>query len=245
MKIEKIQYISFSLWGNKPLYTIGAIRNAELVKDIYPDWQMVVYYDDEVPTTIIEQLKSLDVELVKMIDQHIHPLFWRFFVLDRADCDRAIFRDTDSRVSVREKMAVDEWVAEDSVLHIMRDHPFHEIPYGANKLGILGGMWGMKGSTLNITAQIEKFVATAADQQYGIDQAFLESVYEDFYDNKTVHDEFFEGKKFPIKRKNYRFIGERIDENEQPFGADWLEIKKHEKKMYKGLIGFIKKKFSK
>ncbi len=30
--------ISFSLWGDNPKYTIGAIKNAELSKTIYPDW---------------------------------------------------------------------------------------------------------------------------------------------------------------------------------------------------------------
>lgn len=27
--------ISFSLWGNNPTYNIGAIRNAEIAKDVY------------------------------------------------------------------------------------------------------------------------------------------------------------------------------------------------------------------
>ena len=30
--------ISLSLWGDNPVYTQGAIRNAELAKEIYPDW---------------------------------------------------------------------------------------------------------------------------------------------------------------------------------------------------------------
>ena len=28
--------ISFCLWGDNPIYTIGAIRNAELAQEIYP-----------------------------------------------------------------------------------------------------------------------------------------------------------------------------------------------------------------
>jgi len=28
--------VSFSLWGDNPIYNIGAIRNAELAKEIYP-----------------------------------------------------------------------------------------------------------------------------------------------------------------------------------------------------------------
>ena len=30
--------ISFSLWGDNPKYTIGAIKNAELIDTIYPGW---------------------------------------------------------------------------------------------------------------------------------------------------------------------------------------------------------------
>ena len=30
--------INFSLWGDDPFYTIGAVENAKLALDIYPDW---------------------------------------------------------------------------------------------------------------------------------------------------------------------------------------------------------------
>ena len=40
-----MKYVSFSLWGNDPFYNVGAIRNAELMPTIYPDWKMVLYYD--------------------------------------------------------------------------------------------------------------------------------------------------------------------------------------------------------
>ena len=35
-----MKVISFSLWGNKLMYTIGAIRNADLVKQFYPDFEI-------------------------------------------------------------------------------------------------------------------------------------------------------------------------------------------------------------
>lgn len=242
-KLKK--YVSFSLWGDKTLYTIGAIRNAELMKQIYPNWNMIVYYDANVPKHVLFELEKNGVELVPILNKTIHPLFWRFFVIDRADCDRAIFRDADSRVSVREKKAVDDWIQENTVLHVMRDHPYHEIPFGTQKLGILGGMWGMKGSEIKIMERISNFVETKHQQEYGIDQVFLESIYEEFKENRTIHDEFFEGKKFPIKREGFRFVGERIDENEKPFGEDWVEIKKFYKKKYKGVKGFFQKMLNK
>ena len=187
---------------------------------------MIVYHDSSVPNYILLDLSKLGVELVNMTSNEIHPSFWRFYILDCEDCERAIFRDTDSRVSKRERVAVDEWIFEDTTLHIMRDHPYHDIPFGANKLGILAGMWGMKGGSINITDRIRKFVKLQKTQQYGVDQAFLESINEEFHNQKTVHDEFFEGKKISIKREACRFIGERIDVNERLLGDDWIEIQK-------------------
>ena len=37
--------ISFCLWGNDPKYTVGALRNAELAKTIYPDWKTRFYIE--------------------------------------------------------------------------------------------------------------------------------------------------------------------------------------------------------
>ena len=49
--------ISFSLWGDDPKYTIGAIRNAELAKTVYPGWVPRFYCaKNSVPENIINQL---------------------------------------------------------------------------------------------------------------------------------------------------------------------------------------------
>ena len=59
--------ISYSLWGNEPMYTIGAIRNAELAKEIYPDWVCRFYIGDDVEDGIVGKLKSFDnIEVIKM-----------------------------------------------------------------------------------------------------------------------------------------------------------------------------------
>ena len=33
-----MKYVSYSLWGNNPIYCIGAIKNMNQIKEIYPDW---------------------------------------------------------------------------------------------------------------------------------------------------------------------------------------------------------------
>jgi hypothetical protein len=218
-----MKYVSFSIWGNNPLYNVGAIRNAELMRLIYPDWQMVVYHDNSVPKETLHVLEDLNVKLFN-VDGHTHGMFWRFFASDIPDCEYAIFRDGDSRLSIREKMAVDEWIESRKTIHVMRDHPAHQIPYGNNTLGILGGMWGIKGNTIPMKESIENFSKNKT-MGYGIDQTFLKTIYNVFQDDRCTHDDFFERKPFPIQRKNGRFIGERIGIDELPVNDDWKAIK--------------------
>lgn len=218
-----MKYLSFSLWGDKPIYNVGAIKNAELWKQIYPEWQMVVYYDNTVPSQTIDKLKELDVLTIDFTDKNLYGMFWRFYAVDLPDSEYSIFRDCDSRITIRERMAVDEWIKSNKSLHVMRDHPAHRIPYGNDGLGILGGMWGIKSKVIPITDMIEKF-RKDKNLSYGSDQTFLKTVYWVFQNDRTTHDEFFEKKPFPISREYGRFIGDRIDENNNPVGNDYLAI---------------------
>lgn len=215
-----MNYISFSLWGEKPIYNIGAIKNAELWKEIYPEWQMVVYYDDTVPISTISSLEEKGVKVINCTGESISGPFWRFFSVDFDDSEFCIFRDTDSRISQREKLAVDEWINSKKTLHVMRDHPAHGIPFGNDKLGILAGMWGIRSKKIPLVKMIENY-HKEKKFKYGIDQSFLKIVYSIFDDDKITHDEFFEKKPFPIKRENGRFIGERITEFDQPLTDDY------------------------
>lgn len=218
-----MKYLSFSLWGDKPIYNIGAIRNAELWKNIYSDWKMVVFYDSSVPVETINSLKELSVECIDMTDKNIYGMFWRFFAVDLPNSEYCIFRDSDSRISVREKMAVDDWLESGKTLHVMRDHPYHMIPCGNDRLGILGGMWGIKSKKIPLTKMIQNY-PNKSKIFYGEDQTFLRTIYSLFEKDRFTHDEFFEKIPFPIKRENGRFIGERIDELENPLTDDYKMV---------------------
>jgi hypothetical protein len=218
-----MKYLSFSLWGDKPIYNVGAIKNAELWKTIYPDWQMVVYYDDTVPKETIDKLNNQDVLTIDVTEKNLYGMFWRFFAVDLPNSEYCVFRDTDSRITIREKMAVDEWVNSKKSIHVMRDHPAHGIPYGSDRLGILGGMWGIKSKIIPLTDMINKFTKDK-NLSYGSDQTFLKTIYSIFEDDRTTHDEFYEKKPFPIKREYGRFVGDRIDENDNPVGNDYKSI---------------------
>lgn len=216
-----MNYISYSLWGDKPIYNVGAIRNSEQIKTVYPEWKMVVYYDNTVPKDTIKKLEENNVLCQDVTEYKIYGMFWRFFASEISDAEYVCFRDCDSRLSNREYLAVQEWIQSGKSLHVMRDHPAHRIPYGNNQLGILGGMWGIRSKKLPLMSMVLDFNKNKL-LTYGSDQTFLGMVYQKFINDRCTHDDFFENKPFPIKREHGRFIGERINIDEKPLTNDHL-----------------------
>ena len=198
----KKKIISFSLWGDNPTYTVGAIKNAKLAEEIYPGWICRFYTArPSVPEDIINQLSELkNTELVFMDDPELRVeteptrrslftfegMFWRF---DAAiDSDVMISRDTDSRLGPREKAAVDEWLNSDKDFHIMRDNIQHGLP-------IMGGMWGVRNGLLsNIEELIDNYRTSTkkTTNQFNDDQLFLlHQVYPLVYDKSMQHDSHY------------------------------------------------------
>ena len=105
----------------------------------------------------------------------------------------------------------------------MRDHPAHGVPYGNDEMGILGGMWGIKSKKVSMKDLIMDYTM-GKTLSYGSDQSFLKSIYRQFVNDKCTHDEFYENKQFPIKRENGRFVGERINIDENPLTNDHLVL---------------------
>lgn len=118
----------------------------------------------------------IDVQLVPM--EHVgrdwedaEGMFWRLLAAADPDADAIIFRDADSRLNIREKVAVDAWLATRNVMHVMRDHPHHA------RWAIMGGMWGVRGGVLSdIMEQIEHWRdAGKGGMKRLYDQRFLAS----------------------------------------------------------------------
>jgi len=203
--------ISFSLWGDNPKYTVGAIKNAELIDTIYPGWIGRFYCGKSVPIDIIEILKTYtNVEVIEMEENgDWSGMFWRFYACE--DSDVMISRDTDSRLNLREKNAVDEWLNSDKDFHIMRDHPYH------NAL-ILGGMWGVRNGILkNIVVLIKNY---NKGDFWQVDQNFLsEQIYPIVVNSSFVHDSYHNinswSKNFSIERIDQEFVGDVFDEHNQ------------------------------
>ena len=212
--------ISYSLWGDNTRYTLGAIRNAELAKEIYPDWNVYVYISDYVAEDIQNKLLDLDCTLIKFAEKgDWTSTLWRFYAASKNLT--MISRDTDSRLSYREKAAVDEWLASDKDFHIMRDHPYHRVP-------ILAGMWGARNGILSHIKEIMQLYKTnnTETDHKQFDQDFLAKViYPIVKDRAFVHDPFFEKKSFPFPRNEKHFIGQAYRGDDRIFDDEpYFEI---------------------
>lgn len=201
--------ISFCLWGDNPKYTIGAIKNAELANIIYPGWISRFYCSKSVPYSIIEKLKGIDnTEIVMTLNDDWTCMFDRFLPASIPYVEVVLSRDCDSRLNLRERKAVNEWLNSDKSFHIMRDHPWHNAE-------ILGGMWGVKYPKLkNMKQLIDDY---NKGDFWQVDQNFLaDIIYPLIVNDSMVHDEFFQNINFPTVREGLQFVGESFDENDNP-----------------------------
>ena len=214
-----MKIISFSLWGNNPKYTHGAIHNVNLQLRLLPDWKCRFYIDEtSVPPSITDEL-SKKAEIINKGKGDWRGMFWRFEAAE--DADIMISRDCDSRLSEREVCCLNEWLASDKDFHIIRDHPQHGVP-------ILGGMWGVRNGLLKNIRELLKL--WTPQNRWQTDQEFLAKiVYNRVKEQAFVHDEFhhtFGNKMHKIKheRKDGEHIGGVFDANDNPRqqDRDWL-----------------------
>jgi len=208
----KQNVISFSLWGSNLKYLNGAIENCKLAPQIYPDWKVRIYIDESISMEMAKTLHDLGAEVLLMQEKRgpFWGAYWRFLVADDESVDRFIIRDCDSRLNLREKAAVEDWMASYQPFHIMRDHVNHVYP-------IQGGMWGGRvNANLNMVSLINKY---ASYDRYSCDQLFLAyHIYPIIRDAAKVHCPFHENKPFPPHPpiNEGGFVGQIWDENGVP-----------------------------
>ena len=77
-KLDGENVISMTLYGSELRYTMGALRNAELVKMNFPGWKLRIYTEPPsdkarygiVPQTVLDRLRVLGAE-IHYIDPHV------------------------------------------------------------------------------------------------------------------------------------------------------------------------------
>ena len=183
----KPKIVSFSLWGNNPRYLAGAVKNSLTIPDILPGWILRFYVDNTVPEDVLQCLEDCGSVIIKM-DQNSsteEKLTWRFHVADDTSVGYFLVRDTDSIVSVRETLAVHEWLKSERWFHVIRDWWTHTDL-------ILAGMWGgVAGVLPSLQTGISNYVPTHVETP-NFDQWFLrDCVWPHVKSSCLIHDRFF------------------------------------------------------
>lgn len=175
--------IAFSLWGDGRKYTDGAVANAELAPTIYPGWTCRFYMDATVPEAVGTRLAACGAQVQMMTRKNpFDGLFWRFLPINDGHTRHFLVRDADSVINVREKAAVDEWLASGKAFHVMRDWWTHtEV--------MLAGLWGGVGGVLPPLPALLKGFQSPALANWHVDQWFLrQMVWPTARQSCLIHD---------------------------------------------------------
>lgn len=193
--------ISYSLFGSNPRYCEPAVMNAQMTRDVFKGWTCRVYLDATVPEHVSRRLKDAGADVVFMNeDSKVHPLMWRFLVVDDPRVKRFLLRDADALLSEREYAAVQEWVRSPYYFHLIRDYFTH------TEL-ILAGLWGgCTGVLNNMIESMQQFAEKNAKSGRFIDQHYLrEHVWPTLRQSVLTHDDLFgfhDAKPFPPHAPN-------------------------------------------
>ena len=208
--------LTFCLWGDNPTYNIGSIKNAELAKLYYPDFECWFYiHKESVPETTVNELSKLNNTKIIFKYGNLNnckPMMWRFEAIDDPDVEIMMSRDTDTRIWDREVSAVNEWLKSNELFHIMRDHPYHSS-------SIMGGMFGTK-KNLKINSWVKLINKFMQSGYRDYDQHFLsQMIYPIVVNNSVIHASFHKyekhAKPFPIPYNiDYNFVGEYVYSDE-------------------------------
>ena len=204
-----MKIISYSLWGNRKLYTQGAIACGIESKEIFPEWKTNIAVHKDVSEDTVSELKDI-FDIVKIYDDdasEYRGLFWRFDAMMYDGMEACLFRDTDSRPSDKEFQAVQEWLRSDKQIHNMRDNIHHYAP-------IMGGLWGIKKEGPINVSFFYRLIMAHNLGEYGCDQRILWRMYKGRSDQVLSHDDSlrYNSVKFPPHKplEQGAFLGDCI-----------------------------------
>ena len=128
--------ITYVLYNNLPIYSVGAIENLkyiDLINDNTNDntnnnsknYKGLIYIRSDVNQDTIGKLAPYKHSKIVNVPDIPDCLMMMLRYLPLEQCKIFSSRDTDCRVSQREEVAFDEWIKSNKSLHVMRDHPHH------------------------------------------------------------------------------------------------------------------------
>lgn len=200
--------ISFSLWGNNPKYGVGAILNAQLASKHFPEWECWFYYDKTVPRIYIDALQNFSNSKTIEVTDESYGAFWRLLPMQKDTI--VLSRDTDSRLSERERNIVYDWLSTNKKVCIIRDHIRHYDFF------ILTGMLAVKDGLPKVIS--DEMRMKLYDKWYASEQVFIGDAIKKYMSDEC---EIYGLKETAWLRSTYssigkHFIGQSYDENNQP-----------------------------
>jgi len=164
---------SFCLYGpENPLYYVGMIKNIDLISLHFPDWKIYIHVAPDVEASMIETLRQRpNVILRETGVTGAINMIHRFYTIDEPDVDIMFVRDADSRIHVKDRWAIREFLRYPQfIAHTIRDHKSH-------KTEIMGGLWALRKSAgINIHEKYASYKDPGWGARNGHDQCFLTDV---------------------------------------------------------------------
>ena len=211
------QLIAYSLYGREERYTIGAIKNAILATRHFKGYTLRFYTGASVPESIKQTLQLFPhVQLVEEQGPEDHRAkLWRFQALADPAFDVVLSRDADARLTHRERIAHEEFLASGLDFHIMKDHPT------GHDYQISAGMFAAR--TRAIPDDLQE--TEEARDYYTADQDWLAAyIWPLIKDSALIHDESYETptegqskrRPFPIgKKATLHHIGAALEADDR------------------------------
>ena len=198
-----MKIVSFSLYKsdrkNLKTYTEGAIINVNLVKKFYDGFVPRFYVQSDLKE-IGDKLVSMGAEVIykKNESKNQKPALWRYDPLISGEFEVVFFRDTDSRISIREKKLVDIFLNCEKNFHVIRDNVGHK-----NK--IMAGMWGAKKTNEKIKKTIKN--CFLENGEYGFEEFYFNDYLWDIIKYDVLEHDSNKNTKDFIKNPDNSFIG--------------------------------------
>ena len=183
--------IAYCLWGNDARYRVPLLESVKIQPHLFPCWTIRLYHDTSVEQDYLRELANRGVQLRPMSlppGQPVHrKLLWRFDVIADPTVQRFLIRDADSLLTVKERVAVDAWLASHYHFHTMRDWYTHTDL-------LLAGMWGGVGNILPSAASLMQHYSGWRVENDHVDQDVLsETVWPIVRNHILIHDSIFTG----------------------------------------------------
>ena len=115
-----MKVFSLCLYGTEPNYYTGLLENIAIIKEHYPEFTIVVHKGFCDPTWVIPE--GVEVNITNR-EGAINALL-RYLSLCTAEV--GFVRDTDSRITARDRWCIDEFLKSDKSYHSIRDHYWHQ-----------------------------------------------------------------------------------------------------------------------